>query len=76
MIIFRATSFSVIQKVTKIEDNITIEDYNGRTYDLDDVTDSGEVFDPVRGWIKHFFLEEDLAIITFIAEKYRGLQTN
>jgi hypothetical protein len=71
MIIFRAADFSVIQKITKTDDIILIEDYIGRTYDFDNVTNSGEVFDSIHGWIQQFFLEEDLALITVISEKYR-----
>ena len=73
MIIFRATDFSVIQKITKFGDCIVIEDYIGRTYDFDNVTNSGEVFDSAVGWVPHFFLEDDLAIITAISEKYRTI---
>jgi hypothetical protein len=56
----------------KYDDIILIEDYIGRTYDFDNVTNSGEVFDSMQGWVQQFFLEEDLAVITVISEKYRG----
>ena len=72
MVLFRATDFSVIQKVTKAGDSIVIEDYIGRAYDFDNVTNSGEVFDSLNGWVPHFFLEEDLALISVLSEKYRG----
>ena len=72
MVIFRATDFSVIQKVTKDGDYIVIEDYIGRVYDFDNVTNAGEVFDSASGWVPQFFLEEDQAIITAISEKYRS----
>jgi hypothetical protein len=71
MIIFRATNFSVIQKIIKTDDCILIEDYIGRIYNFDDVMNSGEVFDSLRGWVQHFFLEEDLAVIGAISEKIR-----
>ena len=70
MVIFRATDFSVIQKITKDGDFIVIEDYIGRIYDFDNVTNSGEVFDAAVGWVPQFFLKEDIAIITAISEKY------
>jgi hypothetical protein len=72
MIIFRATDFSVIQKVTKDCDSIVIEDYIGRLYDFDNVTNAGEVFDSAVGWVPHFFLEEDLTLISVLSEKYRA----
>lgn len=71
MVIFRATDFSVIQTVTKDGDSILIEDYIGRVYNFDNVTNAGEVFDSAFGWVPHFFLEEDLALLTVISEKYR-----
>jgi hypothetical protein len=61
--LYRATNFSVIQTVYEKEGLIYLLDYIGRTYNYEDVTDDGEVFDPLEGWKEWFFLKEDIHII-------------
>jgi hypothetical protein len=62
-ILYRATNFSVIQTVYEKDNEIYLLDYIGRTYIYEDVTDDGEVFDPLEGWRQWFFIDEDIHII-------------
>ena len=62
-ILYRATGFSVIQTVYEKDSIIYLLDYIGRIYNFDDITDNGELFDPIIGWKQWFFLEEDIQIL-------------
>jgi hypothetical protein len=43
--------------------SIFLKDYLGINYNLEDVTDDGELFDPVRGWFPYFYLNSDIDTI-------------
>lgn len=63
MIIYQARNFSVIQTIAKENEQIFITDYLGNRYNMDDVTNDGEVFDKKKGWYQQFYLSEDIDII-------------
>ena len=47
--------------------SIFLKDYLGIAYNLEDVTDDGELFDPLKGWVPYFFLYEDIDTIRHIS---------
>jgi hypothetical protein len=61
--LYKAKNFAVIQEVFERNDSIFLKDYLGIIYNLEDVTDEGELFDPVKGWFPYFFLTEDIHTI-------------
>jgi len=62
-ILYKAKDYSVIQEVLTYNDSVFLKDYLGIVYNLEDVTDDGELFDPVKGWFPYFFLDEDIHTI-------------
>jgi hypothetical protein len=68
-ILYKAKDFAVIQEVFEINGSIFLKDYLGVTYNLEDVTDDGELFDPRRGWFPFFFLSEDIHTIRHFSSK-------
>ena len=63
MIIYQSINFSVIQTISKTNGQIQITDYLGNSYNMEDVTDDGEVFNIKTGWRQQFYLSEDIEII-------------
>ena len=60
---FRSNDFSVIQHIYKVNNQWIIEDYIGRLFKFDDITDDGIWFNPLKGWEQLFYLEKDINII-------------
>jgi hypothetical protein len=68
-ILYKAKDFSVIQEVFENSGSVFLKDYLGIIYNLEDVTDDGELFDPVKGWFQYFFLYEDIHTIRHFSKK-------
>lgn len=68
-ILYKAKDFSVIQEVFEKNGATFLKDYLGITYNLEDVTDDGELFNPIRGWFPYFFLSEDIHTIRHFSNK-------
>ena len=52
----------MIQVVFEKDGSWFIKDYESNIYNMDDVTDDGEIFTS-EGWIKKFYDDKDLEII-------------
>lgn len=61
--IYNAKGFSVVQSIYEEGGYWFLKDYEGTIYNFEDVTNDGEVFDPVLGWIQKFYLQTDIHII-------------